>query len=218
MATTQDILLTYKTDTGEVTKSLDEIVSGLQGVDNKIEETAKKTKKIGDASKKAGKTGAQGFKILDVAMKATGIVFIVDKFIQFSAVLLENKKVAETLEVVMAAIGTVMNQLFEVVEPLGDALMDAFKNPMETIKSFGTAIKENIINRFSGLVEFLPAVGKAISLALKGKFSEAGKVAADAAGKMVLGVENVTDKIAAAGEAIGEFATDFVDSTKTAIS
>ena len=96
--------------------------------------------------------------------------------------------------------------------------MNAFKNPMETIKKIGTAIKENLINRFQGLLEFLPAVGKAIGLALKGKFSEAGKVAADAAGKMVLGVENVTDKIAAAGKAIGEFATDFVESTKTAIS
>jgi len=46
MAASQDILLTYKTDTGEVTKSLDEIVSGLEGVDNKIEETAQSTKKV----------------------------------------------------------------------------------------------------------------------------------------------------------------------------
>ena len=55
------------------------------------------------------------------------------------------------------------------------------------------------------MLEFIPAVGKAISLAFKGKFKEAGKVAADAAGKVALGVENVTDKIADATTKTGEF-------------
>ena len=218
MATTQDILLTYKTDTGEVTKSLDEIVSGLEGVDNKIEETAQSTKKVEAGLKATGKAGSIGFNAIGGAIKATGIGLLVGIVAKLIEKFTENKKVAEALEVVFAGIGAVINTLFEVVEPLGDALINAFKNPMETIKNIGTAIKENLINRFQGLLEFLPAVGKAIGLALKGKFSEAGKVAADAAGKMVLGVENVTDKIAAAGEAIGEFATDFVQSTKTAIS
>ena len=218
MAATQDILLTYKTDTGEVTKSLDEIVSGLEGVDNKIEETAQSTKKVEAGLKASGKAGSIGFNAIGGAIKATGIGLLVGLVAKLIEKFTENKKVAEALEVVFAGIGAVINQLFEVVEPLGEAIMNAFKNPMETIKNIGTAIKENIINRFTGLVEFLPAVGKAIGLALKGKFSEAGKVAADAAGKMVLGVENVTDKIAEAGKAIGEFATDFVESTKTAIS
>jgi hypothetical protein len=217
MANSQDILLTYRTDTGEVTKSFDEIIQGLEGVDKKAEETAKKTSKVGDASKKAGKTGAQGFKILDVAMKATGILFIVKKFMEFAGVLLENKKVAETLEVVMAGIGTVMNQLFEVAEPLGNALINAFKNPMETIRTIGKAIKDNLITRFEGMLEFLPAIGNAISLVFKGKWKEAGKVAADAAGKMVLGVEDITDKVAEAAEAVTEFANDFVADTKKAI-
>ena len=218
MATTQDILLTYKTDTGEVTKSLDEIVSGLQGVDNKIEETAQSTKKVEAGLKATGKAGSIGFNAIGGAIKATGIGLLVGLVAKLIQKFTENKKVAEALEVVFAGIGAVINQLFEVVEPLGDALMDAFKNPMETLKNFGKIIKENIINRFEGILEFLPAIGKAISLVFKGEFAEAGKVAADAAGKMVLGVENVTDKIIAAGEAIGEFATDFVDSTKTAIS
>ena len=218
MAASQDILLTYKTDTGEVTKSLDEIVSGLEGVDNKLKESTKKTEGLQKGLVTSSKEGVKGFNVLDTALKASGIVWIASKFIQFASVLLENKKVAEALEVVMASVGVVMNQLFEAVEPLGDVLMNVFNNPMETIKNLGKIIKENIINRFEGILEFLPAIGKAISLVFKGEFAEAGKVAADAAGKMVLGVENVTDKIVAAGEAIGEFATDFVDSTKTAIS
>jgi len=217
MATTQDILLTYRTDTGEVTRSLDDIVSGLEGVDNKIEETAQSTKKVEAGLKATGKAGSIGFQAIGGAIKATGIGLLVGIVAKLIQKFTENKKVAEALEVVFAGIGAVINTLFEVVEPLGDVLMNAFKNPMETIRNVGTAIKENIINRFQGILEFLPAIGKAITLAFKGKFKEAGKVAADAAGKMVLGVENVTDKIAAAGEAIGEFATDFVASTKKSI-
>ena len=218
MAASQDILLTYKTDTGEVTKSLDEIVSGLEGVDNKIEETAQSTKKVEAGLKATGKAGSIGFNAIGGAIKATGIGLLVGIVAKLIEKFTENKKVAEALEVVFAGIGAVINTLFEVVEPLGDALINAFNNPVETLKNFGKIIKENIINRFEGILEFLPAIGKAISLVFKGEFAEAGKVAADAAGKMVLGVENVTDKIAAAGEAIGKFATDFVDSTKTAIS
>jgi len=218
MAASQDILLTYKTDTGEVTKSLDEIVSGLEGVDNKIEETAKGTKKVEAGLKATGKAGSIGFKAIGGAIAATGIGLLVQIVATLIKKFTENKKVAEALEVVFAGIGAVINTLFEVAEPLGDALIDAFKNPVETLKNFGKIIKENIINRFEGLLEFIPAVGEAISLAFQLKFKEAGKVAADAVGKIVLGVENVTDKISEAGEAIGEFATDFVDSTKTAIS
>jgi hypothetical protein len=129
----------------------------------------------------------------------------------------ENKKVAEALEVVFAGIGAVINTIFELAEPLGEALINAFNNPMEALKNIGKAIKQNIINRLEGLLEFIPAVGKAIKLVFQGEWSEAGKVAADAAGKMVLGVENITDKVAEAAEAVGEFASDFVDSTKTAI-
>ena len=42
---------------------------------------------------------------------------------------------------------------------------------------------DNVINRFMGMVELIPALGKAVSLLFKGEFKEAGKTAADAVGK-----------------------------------
>ena len=217
MATQQDILLTYRTDTGEVTRSLDDIVSGLEGVDNKIEETARGTKKIEGGLKATGKTGSIGFRAIGTAIKATGIgllVVIVAKLIEKFT---ENKKVAEALEVVFAGIGAVINTIFELAEPLGEVLINAFNNPMEALKNIGNAIKQNIINRLEGLLEFIPAVGEAIKLVFQGEWTQAGKVAADAAGKMVLGVEDITEKVGEAAEAVGEFANDFVKKTRTAI-
>jgi len=217
MATQQDILLTYRTDTGEVTRSLDDIVSGLEGVDNKIEETARGTKKIEGGLKATGKTGSIGFKAIGGAIAATGIGLLVQIVATLIKKFTENKKVAEALEVVFAGIGAVINTIFELAEPLGEVLINAFNNPMEALKNIGNAIKQNIINRLEGLLEFIPAVGEAIKLVFQGEWTQAGKVAADAAGKMVLGVEDITEKVGEAAEAVGEFANDFVKKTRTAI-
>ena len=217
MANSQDIILTYKTDTSEVTKSFDTIESGLEGIDKKLSETEKQTGKIGKGLQDTGRLGKIGFNAIGTAIKATGIGLLVGLVAKLIEKFTENKKVAEALELVFNGIGAVINTIFDYAEPLGDALINAFKNPMETIRNIGKAIKENLINRFEGLLEFLPAIGNAISLVFEGKWKEAGKVAADAAGKMVLGVEDITDKVAQAAEAVSEFASDFVADTKKAI-
>lgn len=210
MATTQDILLTYKTDTGEVTKSLDEIVSGLEGVDQKIEQTSKKTSKIGKGLRAAGKLGATGFKALGAAIAATGIGLLIGLIAGLTAKMAENKKIAEAFEVVVSAVGAAFNILVQKIEPLAGVIIDAFSNPVESIKKLGDAIKNNIQTRLEGLLEFIPALGKSIKLLFAGEWEEAGKVAADAAGKVVLGVEDITDKVSAAAEAVTEFAKEYV--------
>jgi hypothetical protein len=79
-------------------------------------------------------------------------------------------------------------------------------------------VKENIINRFEGLLELVPKLGEAISLLFKGKFSAAGKVAADAVGKVVLGVEDVTDKVGGAVDAVVEFGKTVVTEVTEAVN
>lgn len=209
MANSQDILLTYRTDTGEVTKSLDEIVSGLSDVDQKLDDSAKKTSKVGKGLRAAGRLGAAGFKALGTAIAATGIGALVGILAGLAAKMAENKKIAEAFEVVVSAVGAAFNILVQRIEPFAGAVVDAFSNPVESIKKLGDAIKQNIQTRIEGLLEFIPAVGKAIKLVFKGEWAEAGKVAADAAGKVVLGVEDITDKVAEAAEAVSEFASDY---------
>lgn len=99
----------------------------------------------------------------------------------------------------------IFDSLVGIVQKIGKYISDAFSNPMESLKNFGSFIKDNIVNRFNGLLELIPAMGKAISLLFEGEFSEAGKVAADAAGKVALGVENITDKTINAAKATKEF-------------
>lgn len=105
----------------------------------------------------------------------------------------------------LAVLDAVLGNLLDIVANLAEGLVDMFSNPMEALSNFGTLIKENIINRFEGLMELIPQLGKAIGLLFDGKFSEAGEVAANAVAKVTLGVEDVVGKVKKATEAVKGF-------------
>lgn len=106
-----------------------------------------------------------------------------------------TKEGAETMSRVTASLGAVMDVLRDQVLKVSQFLISAFKNPQQALKDFANLLKQNIINRFEGLLELIPALGKAISLVFKGEFTEAGKTVVNATSKIALGVENVTDKV-----------------------
>ncbi len=218
MANSQDILLTYRTDTGEVTKSLDEIVSGLSEVDQKLDDSAKKTGKVGKGLRAAGRLGATGFKALGAAIAATGIGALVAILAGLAAKMAENKKIAEAFEVVVSAVGAAFNILVQRIEPFAGAVVDAFSNPVESIKKLGDAIKENIQNRIDGVLNFIPKIGEAWELLMDGKWKAASKVAADAVGQVAFGVTDITDKIGEAAEAVTEFASDYKEEVSKAVA
>ena len=109
-------------------------------------------------------------------------------------------------------LSAVMEALGGVFQNIGKFLVDAFTNPQKSITDFSKLIKENIINRFEGFLELLPAMGKAIGLLFDGEFTAAGKVAADAVGKVALGTENITDKVKNAANETGKFLTQAYNS------
>lgn len=100
------------------------------------------------------------------------------------------------LNKIMAVGSAIMEQFMNVVEMVGKVIFDAVSNPKQALIDFGTAVKENIVNRFFGLLELIPNLGKAIGLLFKGEFAEAGQVAFDAVTKVTIGVENASAKIA----------------------
>jgi len=108
----------------------------------------------------------------------------------------------------MAVGSAILGNLLDIVADFAEFLVDAFTNPVESIKSFAQVIKTNITNRFEGLMELIPQLGKAVSLLFKGEFTEAGKVAGNAVAKITLGVDDLTGKIKKASEATKEFIKD----------
>ena len=211
MATQQDILLKFSADTGNVDSAIQDVQGGVEKTGTAVGGLTNQLDKMsggaitGFRNFTAGiKNGVTGLKSFKVALAATGIGLLVVAIASLVSYFQSTKEGAEKLRVIMSTLGAVVDVIRDRVSKMGKILFEAISNPQETIKNLGKLIKENLMNRFEGMLELIPAVGKAISLALKGKFSEAGKVATDAAGKVFLGVESVTDAVGKAGEAIAD--------------
>jgi hypothetical protein len=122
------------------------------------------------------------------------------------------------LNKIMAIFGVILGNLSDLLSDVGEALFDTFTNPREALDSFVEAIKENLINRFEGLLELIPKLGEAISLLFKGEFAEAGKVAGDAVAKVTLGIEDFSDKAVDAFGKAKDAITDIIDETEREIA
>ena len=183
---------------GIVDNQLGGAISGFQGM----------TKSIGGATK--------GFKLMRVAIIATGLGALVLAITSVAAAFQGSEEGQNKFAKLMGVIGAVTGNIVDLMADLGEAIISAFENPVESLKSFGNLIKENLVTRFEGLINLVPSLGKAITQLFKGNFSEAGKIAADAVGKVTLGVESVTDTVNSATKAVKEFTAEQIKEGKAA--
>ena len=155
-------------------------------------------------------------KSVRVAMMATGIGLVIVLLASLKAAFTGSEEGQNKFAKIMGVIGALTGNLVDLLADLGEGIIDAFENPKQAITDFANLIKDNIVNRFEGLVELIPQLGKAIKLLFSGEFKEAGKVAANAAAKVALGVEDITDKIEGAIDKVKEFADEQIKEGKAA--
>jgi len=208
----EEIYIKAKVDTKDAQKNVNNLNEDIKDTETSVKDVGNAADSMtgGFIGKFKGviasvKKGIGAFKSLKVAIAATGLGALV---IAIGAVITAFKSSEEgqnKFAKLMGVIGAVTGNFVDLIANLGESIIEAFENPKEAIASFANLIKENIVNRFEGLVKLVPRLGEAIGLLFQGKFGEAGKVAADAVGQVVLGVENVTDKVVQATEAVGEF-------------
>jgi hypothetical protein len=144
-------------------------------------------------------------KSVKVAMMATGIGLVIVLLASLREAFTRSEEGQNRFAKMMGVIGSVTGNLLDLLADLGESIISVFENPQQAIKDFANLIKENITNRFDGLLNLIPQIGKAIGLLFEGEFTEAGKVAADAVGKVVLGVDSITDSVSGAIDAVKEF-------------
>lgn len=212
-------------------------IDGIEKEVQSVEELQKEMSKLGKETKKVAqentilakgkkafadfKDGIKGvtagFKGLKGAIAATGIGLLLTAIASLVSYFQNSEEGSRKLAIAMEALGIIVGKIQDFFAKLGEAIVWAFTNPKEALMNFVNLVKENIINRFEGLLELLPQLGKAISLLFQGKFKEAGKTAADAVGKVVLGVEDVTDKVADATESVIEFGKTVVKEVKASV-
>lgn len=208
------------------TDAFEKLQEEIKGVEGELDKAKKGQQSFGDELSNApGIVGqvSKSVKGLNVAFKAllanpiilviTGIVAAVTAlFKAFTS----TKEGGEALDRVMAGLSAVFDVFRDVLVTVAEKLITIFSDPKQAIIDFATLIKDNIVNRFEGLLELIPALGEAIGLLFEGEFSEAGKVAADAVGKVALGVEDLTDKAQDAFTAVGDVINEAVEEASEA--
>ena len=224
MATEKEITLKFKIEgVGEEVKNIQDFTKAMNDAGKAAEKTKEETTFVDDLKNKF-KPLTDGVKKFGATLKATnifkllGIGLVITAITSLIAYFKQSEEGSRKLAIAVEAVGIIFGKLVDFAASLGAMLVDVFTKPGEYIKKFGEMVKQNLINRFVGILELLPALGKAIGKLFQGEFAEAGKIAADAVGKVVLGVENVTDVVSDGIDAVVEWGKTIVNETIAAVN
>ncbi len=158
------------------------------------------------------------FKTIQAAMGPFGLLLtaIVGTLGVLAKAFFSTKEGGEKLQQITAGLNAVMDVFRDVLVRIGKSLVGLFDDPVQSLKNFGKALVDNVVNRFVGMLELIPNIGKAIGLLFKGEFAEAGKVATNAIGKVVLGVEDTVGTIGKIADEVGKIVSESVNEGKKA--
>jgi hypothetical protein len=228
MAEILEVKTVVDTTAGE--KSLESIVKKMDTLLDAQKEQLKNQEAIADATKEAGTKGvasikklASGFKGVGLAIKAAGLKLLIGVFETIKTLFEENQKVADLFSTAMNGLQIVFNDFVDLItnnaQPVADFFKAIFDDPLGSIKDFGNAIKENLIERFNSYLDTLGYVAKAIKQVFEMDFSgalesikQAGKESID----VLTGVNNSFDKgvelVTKATEAVTEYVKETYNS------
>ena len=205
----EEVILKLSTDVGDAKKDLEQVKTSVKDIGDASKTTAKATTGIRD-----------GIKGVGVALKAAGIALALKAFELLSEVFMQNQKTADffntAFEATSIAINDFVNFVFNNFGTVADFFKDVFENPIENLKALGTAIKDNLIERFNSAIEVAGLLANTISLLVAGKFKEAGVTIKEAGKEMVdvfTGVDGTVDKVATTFNEVTEAVVDYTKET-----
>ena len=111
-----------------------------------------------NTAKGAG-TASKGMKILKVALASTGIGLLVVAFGSLVSFFTKTQKGSDILSKAMAALGATVSVLIDRASAFGEGIFKAFENPKESIKKLGEIIVDNVVNRFTAIIDLVKITG-----------------------------------------------------------
>ena len=187
----------------ELEAKTDKAIKEIKDVKGEIQNLTKSTeegfKDVGDATKGVSK----GIKGIGNALKAAGIGLAIAAFAQLTEIFKQNQKVADVFNTTFEVLSLTFNDFVNFVVGNAGAVVNTFKaffqDPVQGIKNFGKAIKDNVIERITSALDALGFLGDAVVKVFKGDFAGAAESAKNAGKELidvVTGVDNSFDKTA----------------------
>ena len=114
---------------------------------------------------------------------------------------------ADKLAKVTAVLGAVFDRLLGVAQVIGKVIFDAFSDPKQAVSDLWEALKTNIVNRITGLVDQFKFLGEVIAgvFTLDSDRITAGVVGfGEATTRVLTGVEDLAGKVGSAIDKVGK--------------
>lgn len=186
MATVEKTIV-IKTDTKSSQKEVKELEKAVEGVNKEVKETATSSSELtgqldnltgGAISKfKAFKTSLKGvtsgFKTMKVAIASSGIGLLIIAITSLIAAFKGSEEGQNKFAKLTTIIGAAVGNLVDLLADLGEGIIDAFLNPVETIKGFADTIKTFVVDRITGTIDSIGLLGSAIKKVFSGDFKGA---------------------------------------------
>ena len=154
---------------------------------------------------------SKALKILKIALISTGIGAIVVALGGLIAAFASTQRGVDAFTKVLRPLKALFDVFIGFIQDTAlsafDRLKEAIANPKEAVIALGEAIKENLINRFKALGVF----GEGLAQIFSGELAEGFKTLANSVIQFNTGITEGIDKMASAGEAVGEFVSDAID-------
>ncbi len=156
--------------------------------------------------------------IMKAAIISTGIGALVVALGSLVSYFTKTQEGADFVSRTMKAIGAVTNVLVDRFSALGKMIFEAFSNPKQAISDLWEAIKINIVNRFTGLIDLFQAVGNGLESLWKRDMAGLKNAAAEAGTALIqlgTGLDESQQKKIANG--VKGIAKEIKEETKAAI-
>jgi hypothetical protein len=153
MASKETIHLEVKSDIGKVSKE-------AEGAAGNIAFMGVSLNSVKAGFKKLATTAKASFATIKAGIMSTGIGALVIAVISLTTYFTKTKRGADMLKRAMAGVGAVVSVLTDSFSKVGEMMVGAFSNPKQAIKDLWEALKKNLLNRITGVIDQFKALGK----------------------------------------------------------
>jgi hypothetical protein len=174
-------------NTKDAQKNVKDLEKAVEGVNEEVKETTESSSELtgqldnltgGAISKfKAFKTSLKGvtggFKTMRAAIISTGIGLLIIAITSLIAAFKGSEEGQNKFAKLTTIIGAAVGNLVDLLADLGEGIINAFTNPIETIKNFANSVKTFVVDRITGTIDSIGLLGSAIKKVFSGDFKGA---------------------------------------------
>jgi hypothetical protein len=209
--------------TGEANDDIIALREELEKVKQTQKEMSDQFKAGFEAAEKGAKGASKGMtgfgNSIGGVLKSLGLVAIAaEVFIFLKELLMQNQVILDAFNVATTALQILFQKLFERVTALAEPMKEAFENPLESLKSIGSFIKERLVVIIGGFVNQFIALGDIMKAAFELDWDGVTK-GAEKFGEAVVQTFTATTKEERTSliESVTEFANETIKATKAAV-